>query len=150
MQTQDFVKPTGTLNIVLTDEHGVVKMNVTVPNLVVTTGKTWLAARMANTSLPAQMSYMAVGQSTQAAAIGDTALYSEAGRAALTTAGGTPSGTSTQFNATFSPGVGTGSLTEAAILNASSAGTMLARTVFGVVTKGVNDTVSLTWNVTMS
>ena len=36
------------------------------------------------------------------------------------------------------------------ILNASSGGTMLCRTEFGVVTKGSSDSMTITWTVTVS
>ena len=41
-------------------------------------------------------------------------------------------------------------LTEAGIFNASSAGTLLCRTVFSVVTKGASDAMTITWTVTLS
>ena len=47
-------------------------------------------------------------------------------------------------------GTGTGAVTEAAILNASSGGTMLCRTVFSVVNKGASDSMTVTWTVTVS
>ncbi len=47
-------------------------------------------------------------------------------------------------------GTGTGALTEAAVLNASSSGTMLCRTVFSAVNKGADDSVTITWTITIS
>jgi hypothetical protein len=52
--------------------------------------------------------------------------------------------------ATFPAGVGTGLITEAAILNASSTGDMLCRTNFNEVNKGAADVIVITWNVTIS
>ena len=52
--------------------------------------------------------------------------------------------------ATFAAGTGTGAVTEAALLNASSSGTMLCRTVFSVVNKGSADSMTITWTVTVS
>jgi hypothetical protein len=53
-----------------------------------------------------------------------------------------------QFQATFPAGTGTGALTEAAILNAASAGTMLNRVVFSVINKGALDSLTITWKIT--
>ena len=40
-------------------------------------------------------------------------------------------------------------LTEAAVLNASSSGTMLCRTVFTVINKGSADSLVITWTITV-
>ena len=42
-------------------------------------------------------------------------------------------------------GTGTGAVTEAGILNASSSGTLLCRTEFSVVNKGSADSMTITW-----
>ena len=55
----------GELNIVLRDETGAVKQEVTVPNLVVDTGLAYIASRMKDTTQTA-MSHMAVGDGDQA------------------------------------------------------------------------------------
>ena len=41
-------------------------------------------------------------------------------------------------------------ITEAAVLNAASSGTMLCRTVFTAVNKGELDTMTISWDVTIS
>lgn len=118
-----------------------------IDNLVVTAGKEFVASRMAGTSAGV-MSHMAVGTSTTAAAAGQTALVSESARVAL---GSTSvSAAVVTYVATFPAGTGTAALTEAAILNASSGGTMLCRTVFSVVNKGSSDAMTITWTVTVS
>ena len=132
----------GRLTIALNDE--VVRE---IDNLVVTTGKGYVASRMKDASATA-MSHMAVGSGSTAAAASDTALGSEAARIALTST--TVSGADVTYVATFGAGVGTAALTEAAILNASSSGTMLCRTVFPVVNKQSTDSMSVTWVVTAS
>jgi hypothetical protein len=144
------VKATGQLNIKVTSASGQVKENIVVPNLVVSAGKEWIAARMKDGGQPVQMSNMAIGSGTTAAAVGDTGLQTELGRVALTTAGGTVSGAVVTYEATFPAGTGTGAVTEAGILNAGTGGTMLCRTVFNVVNKGADDTLSITWTVTIS
>jgi hypothetical protein len=115
-------------------------------NLVVTVGKNWVADRMKQAS-SAVMSHMAVGTGTTAAAVGNTALVTELDRNALSST--TVSTNTVQYSGTWAAGDGTGALTEAGIFNASSAGTMLARTVFSVVNKGASDQVTITWTITV-
>ena len=118
-----------------------------VDNLVVTTGKGYVASRMKDATATA-MSHMAIGTSTTAAAASQTALGSESARVALTST--TVSGADVTYVATFAAGTGTAAITEAAILNASSGGTMLCRTVLAVVNKGASDSMTITWVVTAS
>ena len=118
-----------------------------VPNLVVTAGKGYVASRMKDATATA-MSHMAVGTGSTAAAAGDTALGSESGRVALTST--TVSTNTVTYVATFPAGTATAALTEAGILNASSSGTMLCRTVFATVNKGSADQMSVTWVINVS
>ena len=118
-----------------------------VDNLVVTAGKNLVASRLKDTTDGA-MSHMAVGTGTTAAAAGDTALGTEADRQALTST--TVTNNEVAYVATFGAGDGTGAITEAGLFNASSAGTMLCRTVFSVVNKAADDSMTITWTVTVS
>lgn len=118
-------------------------------NLVVTAGKELVAANLQAGS-PVAVTHMAVGTGTTAAANGDTALETELDRNALSTSGGTVAGAVVTYEAVWSPGDGTGALTEAGLLTAPTGGTMLARTVFPVVNKGADDTVTIVWDVTIS
>lgn len=143
----DNVMLTGKLKIVLTDENGNIKHEEEVKNLVVTTGKNFIASRMKDTTSGA-MSHMAIGTGTTAAANGDTTLETEAGRVAL--ASTTVTDNAVAYVATFPAGTGTGAITEAGLLNASSGGTLLCRTVFPVITKGAADTLGITWTVSVN
>ena len=147
---REILKPTGKLNIVLRDKNGKIKEELNVDNLVVTTGLNYIAARMTDTSVPTDMSHMAVGSDATAAALGNTTLGTELGRVALTGGEGAPSTNTIVYTATFGAGTGTGALTEAGVLNASSGGTMLCRTTFSTVNKGADDSVTITWTVTIS
>ena len=118
-----------------------------VDNLVVTVGKNYVASRIKDATATA-MSHMAVGTNSTAAAAGDTALGTEAGRAALTST--TVSTNTVTYVGTFAAGTGTGVLVEAGILNASSSGTLLCRTVYTTVNKGANDSMTITWVITVS
>lgn len=141
-QIQDNLKMKGRLQVSLNGE--VVR---DIDNLVVTAGKNFVASRMKNTADSA-MSHMAIGSGTTAAAAGQTALVTELGRVSLTST--TVSSNVVTYLASFAAGTGTGAVTEAGILNASSNGTMLCRTVFSVVNKGSADSMTITWTVTVS
>ncbi|MDB2580770.1 hypothetical protein N9X62_00045 [Candidatus Poseidoniales archaeon] len=118
-----------------------------VDNIVVTTGKGYVASRMKDATATA-MSHMGIGTGSTAAVAGDTALGSQSVRSALTST--TVNTNEVTYVATFSAGSGTGAITEAGIFNASSSGTMLCRTVFSVVNKGASDSMTITWTVTVS
>lgn len=143
---KDTIKITGDVTIQLFNQDGSLKDTRKIPNLVVTTGKQFIAARMTGT--PTAMSHMAAGAGTTAAAAGDTTLQSELGRVALTSA--TTVGAVTTYVASFPAGTATGAVTEAGVLNAASGGTLLCRTVFAVVNKGIDDAMSITWAITVS
>lgn len=137
----------GRLHIELFGEDGVLKKAMEIPNLVVDSGKAFIASRMKDaTETP--MSHMAVGTDDTAAAGGQTALLAEVSRVALTST--SVSGNVVTYVASFPAGTGTGALTEAGIFNAGSAGTMLCRTVFSVINKGALDSMTITWTVTIS
>jgi phage-related tail protein len=89
-----------------------------------------------------------VGTSSTAAAAGQTALVSESARGALTST--TVTNNEIAYVETFAAGTATAALTEAGIFDASSGGDMLCRTVFSVVNKGANDSMTITWTITVS
>lgn len=118
-----------------------------VPNLVVTAGKEFVASRMAGVSSN-EMSHMAIGTDSTSPAAGNTALGTEAARVSLTST--TVTNADVVYVATFGAGTGTGSIVEAGLFNASSGGDMLCRTTFAVVNKGSDDSITITWTVTVS
>jgi hypothetical protein len=145
----DSIKITGDVKIDIIGADGVVKDSREIKNLVVTSGKTFIASRMVGTSANV-MGWMELGTGTTAAAVGDTTLETviSGSRVALTS--GTSSTNVVTYVASFPAGTGTGAVTEAGTFNAASAGTMLCRTVFSVVNKGANDAMSITWTITVS
>ena len=143
----ELVNVKGNLEVILLDENGNQKDYRKVENLVVAVGKQVIAARLLGNTL-AVMSHMAVGSDSTAAATGQTALGAELGRVVFDSTARTANVNT--YIATFPAGTGTGALTEAAILNASSTGNMLCRTTFSVVNKASGDTVVITWNVTVA
>jgi hypothetical protein len=118
-------------------------------NLIVTAGFGHITNRMVGTS-SGVMSHMAVGTGATAAAAGDTTLQTELARVALdsiTRVTTTLTNDTVQHVATFPAGTGTGAITEAGILNASSSGTLQNRVVFSVINKGASDSLVITWKI---
>jgi hypothetical protein len=145
---KEALKLRGDLGIVLRDKDGNIKEQRTEKNLVVSAGLNFICDRMEGTS-EAVMSHMAVGSGTTAAAAGNTDLESILGsREALDST--TVTDNTITYVSSFEAGEGTGAITEAGIFNASTAGTMLCRTVFSVVNKAADDTLQITWTITLS
>ncbi len=142
----DQLKVTGDVVVEITGPDGQIKDRREIKNLVVATGKTFIASRIVGT--PTAMSHMAIGSNNTAAATNDVALGAELGRVALSSS--TSSGAVVTYVASFPAGTGTGAVVEAGVFNASSSGTMLCRTVFAVVNKGADDAMSITWAITVS
>lgn len=144
------IKITGHVEIVVTDKNGSIKDTRSIKNLVVTTGKTFIAASMLKTTTnsPVAMTHMAIGSGSTAAVVGNTAMETQLARVSLATAAS--SGAVVTYTASFPAGTGTGAVTEAGTFNDATTGTMLCRTVFAVVNKGVDDALSITWTITVS
>jgi hypothetical protein len=152
-EQNDTIKIKGSVRKQLFAEDGSLKYDHTDSNLVVTSGKNYLAAWLAAASQPGEfMSYVGLGTSSTAPAVGQTALVSEfSGGGYSRQVGVLTSSTNTWQNvSTFGPGNGTGAVTEAGLFNISSSGTMFARQVFSAVNKGAGDTLILTWQVTFN
>ena len=144
----DSLKLKGRVGIVLKDKNGNVKETREIDNLVVDAGLDYIASRMEGTS-DAVMSHMALGSGTTAASASDTDLESILGsRETLDST--TVTDNAVAYVASFEAGDGTGAVTECGLFNASSGGTMLCRTVFSVVNKAADDTMSVTWTITIS
>lgn len=149
-EINDTPKMTGEVTFTQIDADGNIVAQKTVKNLVVTSGLQHMAARMTATA-PSQMTHMALGSSSTAPALADTALGSQLGsRVALAVAGGTASANTVTYTATFGAGVATGAVVEAGIFSASTGGVMLCRTVFPVINKASTDSLAVSWVVTVS
>ena len=142
----DSINATGSLHIVVKDQNGNVVHDSVQRNLVVAVGRAFITARMTGTA-DAVMSHMAVGTNNTTPVAGDTTLGTELERVALGSI--TPFSNTVTYAANYPAGTGTGALVEAGIFNASSAGTMLARTVFATVNKGAGDTMDISWTITV-
>lgn len=132
---------------------GVETFKLNISNLITNAGLAGLAARAYSNSVEPAFGWMAIGTNATAAAVTDTALGAE-----ITTLGGsrvalTGSRTTTDvandttvFSATWTFS-GALAITEAGIFNASSAGVMLARTVFGTINTANGFILILNWLV---
>lgn len=137
----------GWLHIARKDATGKVVEERLIDNLVTTVGLGFIATRMDGTG-SSVMSHMAVGTGTNSPALANTTLQTENARVALDSS--TASGVTEVYVATFAAGTGTGALTEAGVLNASSSGSLLCRTTFSVINKGASDSLVITWTITIS
>jgi len=145
---KDALKLKGRVGIVLKDKDGNIKETRDIDNLVVDAGLDYIASRMKDATATA-MSHMALGSDNTAAAAGNTDLGSILGsREALDST--TVTDNTVQYIASFEAGDASGAVVEAGIFNAASAGTMLCRTVFAVVNKQADDTMTVTWTITIS
>lgn len=145
----DNLRLRGRLDIVVTAPDGTIKDTKRVDNLVVTTGKNFVASRMAGTSVSV-MSDMSIGTGSTAAVAADTTLGSESARVSLTST--TVNNNDVVYLATFPANTpaSAAAITEAGIFNASTGGSMLCRTVFSQINKAPADSLTITWTVTAS
>lgn len=145
---EDQLKLRGDVAIVVKDKDGNIKEERHEKNLVVSAGLNFICSRMKDTTDGA-MSHMGLGSGTTAAAAGDTDLGSLLGsRETLDST--TVSSNTITYVSSFEAGDATGAVTEAGIFNASTAGTMLCRVVFAAINKSADDTMSVTWTITLT
>lgn len=141
------LKLRGDVALVLRDKDGNVKDERHIENLIVDTGLNFICDRMKDDETA--MTHMALGSGSTAAAAGDTALGSQLGsREALDSS--TVTNNQIVYVASFEAGDATGAVTEAGIFNAATGGTMLCRTVFSVVNKAADDTLTVNWTITLT
>jgi len=143
----DDIKPTGTLDVVLKKADGTVKEKYQFKNIVVTTGKEFIARRMIDDNEPF-MSEMAIGDSNANLEVGNTTLGNELARVTLDSS--TVTSNVVTYIAEFDAGVGTGGIVEASIFNGESDDVMLCRTTFPIINKEADDILAINWNVTIN
>ena len=149
MDIQETIKLKGRIKLALFDASGKEKETREIDNVIVTVGKTYLAAWLAAASQAGYwMQYIGLGEGINAANASDTTLQTPL---ATRVAGTLSSATNVWQNvALFGPAVDTGAITEAGIFSAASGGTLMARQVFAVINKGAGDSLSVTWQITLS
>jgi hypothetical protein len=142
----------GSLTLTLKKANGDVQV-VRKDNIIVNGGFDFICDAIGNAaSRPACMGYIALGTGTTSPVATQTALVSELASTGRKTAAYThTAGTKVMtFTTTFNPGEATGAITEAGVFNAASAGTMFDRVLFNVVNKGADDTITVTFQFTLS
>lgn len=143
----DGIRVTGLVRLELVGPDGLAAHREAV-NLVTTVGKGVVANRMQAAPTKVPMSYAAFGSFSTPPSLLDTALGNEVAgtRMPLTTV---VTGNLIVYTASMPPGVGSGTLTETGLFNDAVAGDMLARVVFLAVDKFDDQTLNLTWDVTI-
>ena len=124
--------------------------------MITNAGFAGVASRIGGNGAEAVFNYIAVGIGTDAAAAADTTLGTETAASGLSRAAGTVSRSTTtvtndtaELTKTFTVS-GSVAVTEAGILNASSAGVLLARQVFSAVNVVSGDSLAITFKVKSS
>jgi hypothetical protein len=119
---KDSIKLTGRLLIQKLNDKKEVIYETEVPNLVVTSGKEFIASRIAAATFDV-MNFMAIGDDAQTGALSQTTLINELAR--VTNTSSVASGSNVTFTATFGAGTGTGSIVEAGVFNKSSSSVLI-------------------------
>lgn len=122
-------------------------------NLTTTTGKAGVASRINGAGGEAAFTFIAVGTGAVAAAITDTTLGTELAVSGLSRAAATASRVLTdttndtaRLQNTFTV-TGTAAVTESGVLNAASAGVLLARQTFSAINVVNGDSLQITWDL---
>jgi len=139
----------GSLTLELTHEDGSTEVRKK-DNIIVNGGFDAICDSIGNSGTrPACMGYIELGTGSTAPASTQTTLTTALLRQAAAYAH--TAGTQTfTFTATFAPGAATGAIQEAGVFNAASAGIMLDRVTFAVINKGASDTLTATFQFTLS
>jgi len=149
MFNKDMTNANGKVLVQVFGQDGKLKEERKIENLVVNTGLAFISSRMAGTA-SGVMSHMEVGTGTTTPAAANTILETAIGASRVALTSTTVTANAIEYIGDFPAGTGTGAVTEAGILNASSAGDLLCRTTFSVVNKGAADTLKITWTVTVA
>lgn len=142
------VRIRGLVQSVLRREDGSVLYQAT-ENLVTDDGFDLLCNVLGLNAQPSDLTHIAVGTGTTAAAAGDSALGTQVARKVATYAHTT--GTKVMsLVATFGPNEGTGALTEAGCLNAANGGVLFNRVVFDAINKAAGDSLEQSFQFTFA
>ena len=148
VQSVDGARLRGMLQSVLRRGDGTV-LYAAEENLITNAGFDLLCNVLGLNSQPSDLTHIAIGTGSTAAAAAQTALVTQVARESATYAHTTGSKSFT-MEATFSAGTGTGAITESGLFNASSGGTMFNRVTFAAINKGGNDSLEQTFTITFS
>lgn len=140
------MKPGCNVRIQLFGPDGKLKHEEQLHNTVTTAGKNGVADQILAAPTLAKMGWCAIGTGSPAA----TLLGAEAARVAFATK--TRSGAVVTITATFPAGTGTGAITEAGTFDVVTANTvnMWMSASFSVINKGALDSLTISWDLTIS
>lgn len=143
-----YVKIVGNITIKELDEKGDVVNSVTYPNLVVTTGKAFIANRIRANTTPV-ISHIGVGTGTAGVVPSDTKLDVEIDRVPLSA--NTILDSAITYEATFGSANAVGTLSEAGLFNSSNTitSTMVCRTTFPAYVKSGGTSIAISWTLTV-
>lgn len=127
------------------EKTGKVKWEREVHNGIAAAGKNELL-KVSSPKTVSQFAYMAIGSSNTAFNSSQTALGTELARSTAITP--TYSTGEITFAFTFAAGVGTGTVEEVGLFDASSSGNMLQRALTGTFVKGAGDALLMTIEIT--
>lgn len=142
-QTPCEITVRGRVRLELFDGEGVLKDSRDVENLITTVGRNRIPDQLLATPAAVKPTHMAIGTGAVAAALGDTALGAENARSALTSK--TLATNVLTMVGDYAAGTGTGTITEAGVLNAASVGDLYSRAVFTGIVKAAADTLKVTY-----
>jgi len=146
----DSLEAKGYVELVVTDPNGNVKEKK-VSNTVVNTGKLFMVNRLLPITSDTVAYSIGVGSDDTAVAPNQVGLIAALGaRIASVTpvlAMTTIANDSVQLEANIGVGATTLLIKEAGLFSALTGGVMLARTTFGLITKGPEDTLTITWKL---
>jgi len=151
------IKVTGTVHIKVTDRYGNIKIDKDLgKNIITTVGKAAIAGLVGNTGSVSAFTYLAVGTSSTAVAVGDTTLTAEVTDSGLERASATVSRvTTTVTNDTIQlaktwTATAAKTIEECGALNASSSGVLLGHKLTGSVALTITDTLTITYQIAFS
>lgn len=98
---------------------------------------------------PSPFNWIGYGTSIQAVATSDTALIGEIGTRIQDTNPSFPGAGQGRLTVTFGTG-DTGDISESGVFNSSAGAILLARSTFTAVTKAADDSIQITWDLTVS
>ena len=147
MYNNDHIQIKGDIAITVYDSDGNIKFTKEETNLVLTAGKNFVAAKLANSSVA--ISQIAIGSGTTAPAPDQTALSAIIGaKKAISTI--TSTNNVTSITASFSgTSYAASSVTEAGLFLNDGGSTMICRTTFGSFAILSTDTIGFVWNLTI-
>lgn len=125
---------------------GQIKASRSGRNLVVSVGAEELAKIVASSTSGTRPTHMGIGTSTTAPAAAQTNLIGTATRRSLNST--SRSTNQITYSCTFGTGIGTFTVQEAGLFNASVSGQMFARWLTGAFSKAATDSLTITWRLT--